>query len=105
MTPRPDFPTPPAFARALLARGAPAIPVHVADQLDAAGAEVRVLHDRMGLLLPILEPARTWYDRVDAQPSDETRTHLLAAVMGCRYCVHLRRGGAQPVVVRLVVDR
>lgn len=104
--PRPDFETRLAIARRLLARGAAPVPVHVADQLDAAGREVRMLHDRLGTVLPLLEPHRSWRQRIDPDPSDDVRAHLLAAVLGTEAsCVHLRRGGPQPAIIRLPLRR
>ena len=46
------------LAHAMIAHGGPPPSTHVRDQLGAAGAEARTLHDRMGLLLPVLEPGR-----------------------------------------------
>ena len=46
--PRATFPDRLALARRLVARGAARPPVHLADQLEAAGSEARVLHDRTG---------------------------------------------------------
>jgi hypothetical protein len=94
------------LARRLLARGTPGMPGHVADQLAAASADTRELHDRIGLLLPLLEPGRTWRQRMDASPSDDTRTYLLAALLGCTaVCSHLKRGGPQPAFARLPLRR
>ena len=95
-----------ALARRLLARGAPPAPVHLADQFDAAADEVRVLHDRLGVVLPLVAPDRTWHHRIDASPSDDVKAYLVAAVLGCEtYCCHLRRGGPQPAIVRLPLRR
>ena len=95
-----------ALARRLVARGAARPPVHLADQLDAAGRDARRLHDHIGAALPILEPGRAWYHRIDAIPSDEVRAYLLAAVLDCvNVCVHLRRGGPRPAIARLPLRR
>jgi hypothetical protein len=95
-----------ALARAMLARGAPAAPVHLADQFRAASADTRLLHDRIGVLMPLLEPGRNWRQRMDAEPPDDTRAYLLAALLGCtEACPHLRRGGPQPAFVRLPLHR
>jgi DNA-directed RNA polymerase subunit RPC12/RpoP len=90
----------------MIATGAPNTPVHIADQFAAATGEVREIADRLGTLLPILDPSRTWRQRVDADPSDEVRAHLLAVVLGCvTVCPHLRRGGPQVAIVRLALGR
>ena len=68
--PVPSFTTRLAVARAMLARGAPAAPVHLADQFRAASADTRELHDRIGVLMPLLEPGRHWRQRMDSSPSD-----------------------------------
>jgi hypothetical protein len=94
------------LARALIARGAAPTPVHVTDQLDAAGAEARVLHDRIGATLPLLEPDRSWFQRIDSSPSDDVRAYILAAMLDCTtVCVHIRRGGPQPAFVQLPLRR
>jgi len=94
------------LARDLLARGASVLPVHLADQFEAASAEVREVHDRLGVVLPLLAPDRTWRHRVEPCASDETRAYLVAGVLGCTtYCCHLRRGGPQPAFVRLPLRR
>jgi len=101
-----DFATRLRFARALIAGGATPAPGHLADQLDAASAEVREAHDRLGVVLPLVAPDRTWHHRIDASPSDDVKAYLLAAVLGCAaYCIHLRRGGPQPAFVRLPLRR
>ena len=94
------------LARELIAHRAPPPPVYLADQLDAAAADVRATHDRLGVLLPLLASDRTWYQRLDADASTDVRAHLLASVLGTEtYCCHLRRGGPQPVFVRLPLRR
>lgn len=103
---RSDFATRLTLAHALIARGAPAAPVHLADQLLAASADTRVLHDRIGLVMPLLEPGRQWRHLCDPAPSTDTRAHLLAALLGCSAaCCHLRRGGPQPAIARLPLHR
>src|SRR3954451_20417014 len=95
-----------AVARTMLARGAPAAAVHLADQFRAASADTRELHDRIGVLMPLLEPGRNWRQRMDSPPSDDTRAYLLAALLGCtEACPHLKRGGPQPAFVRLPLRR
>ena len=99
---RAPFPARLALARAMIARGMPAAPVHLADQFLAASAETRRHHDRIGAVLPLLEPERNWRRLLDTAPSTETRAYLLAAVLGCvEVCCHLKRGGPQPCIVRL----
>jgi hypothetical protein len=94
------------FARVLLPRGARTMPVHLADQLRAASTDTRHLHDRIGAIMPLLEPGRNWRQRMDASPSTETRAFLLAAVLGCStVCPHLKRGGPQPAIARLPLHR
>jgi hypothetical protein len=103
---RHDFATRLRLARAMIARGLPPAPVHVADQVAAAGAEAREHHDRLAMVLPLLEPGRNWRHRLASSPSDEIRAYLLAGVLGCTaYCVHLRRGGPQPAYIRLPLRR
>jgi hypothetical protein len=96
-----------ARAYRLLAHGPAEVPINERDQLDAAGRDARLLHDRMGALLPIFEPARPWHQRVDPSPSVHTRALLLAAVLGCldSVCCHLRKGGPQPAFVNLALRR
>jgi hypothetical protein len=110
MTRLPD-PTPFAvrLARAyhLLASSPPDVPISERDQLDAAGREVHDLHDRMGVLLPVVAPDRSWFHRTDSTPSTAVRAYLLAALLGCMgaVCVHLRKGGPQPAFVQLPLRR
>lgn len=95
-----------ALARRMVARGPVALAPHVTDQLDAAGRETKRFHDRLGRVLPALEPARNWRQRTDLDPDDDTRALLLAALLGCvNVCVHLRRGGPQPSFARLPLRR
>jgi hypothetical protein len=95
-----------AAARTMVARGAPAAPVYLADQLLAASADTRQIHDRIGTLMPLLEPGRNWRQRMDTEPSSETRAYLLAALLGCtEVCPHLKRSGPQPAIVRLPLHR
>lgn len=103
--PRAPFADRLALARKLIARRThPA--VHLADQLDAASAETQILHDRIGEVLPILQPDRNWRERVEVAPADEVKSLLLAAVLDCTtMCVHLRRGGPRPAFVQLPLRR
>jgi len=95
-----------SLARRLIARGAARQPVPLADQLAAAGSEARVLHDRIGAALPILQPDRDWRQRIEVAPSDDVRAYILAAVLDCvNVCVHLRRGGPRPAFVQLPLRR
>jgi hypothetical protein len=95
-----------ALARQMVARRAPQPPVHLADQLGAAGREVRQIHDHLMSVLPQIEPDRHWRQRMDAEPSDEVRAVLLASLMGCTtICLHLRRGGPRPAIARLSLRR
>lgn len=103
---RHDFATRLALARRLISRGMAAPTVHLADQLAAAGSEARVLHDHIGAALPVLQPDRDWRSRVEADPSDDVRAYLLAALMGCTtVCIHIRRGGPRPAFVQLPLRR
>src|SRR5689334_19562745 len=104
--PRVPFTTRLAYARTLLARGVPAPAVHVADQFAAASADTRALHDRIGAIMPLLQPGRNWRQRMDPAPSDNMRAYLLAALVGCTtVCPHLKRGGPQPAIARLPLRR
>lgn len=105
--PAAPFPDRLALARRMVARGASRPPTCLADQLDAAVREVRVLHERLGATLPLVDPGRNWRQRADLDPSDEVRSYLLAALLGCTaaVCIHLRRGGPQPAVCRLAMRR
>ena len=101
-----DFATRLRLARELLARGPAPMPVHLADQFEAASAEVREAHARLGALLPLLHPERTWRQRVEPCASDDVRAYLLAVVLDCSaVCCHLKRGGPQPAFVRLPLRR
>jgi len=94
------------LARELIAQRAPTAPIHLADQFDAAAAEVRAAHDRLGVLLPLLALDRTWYQRLDIAASDDVRAYLLAGVLGTEAsCYHLRHGGPQPAFIRLPLRR
>jgi len=105
-TPRASFADRLNVARRLLARGASRPPVHLANQLEAAGKDARVLHDRLVAALPILQPDRQWYGRVEVAPSDEVKALLLAAILDCTtMCIHLRRGGPRPAFVQLPLRR
>lgn len=96
-----------AVARRLLARGAKTVPVHLADQLVAAGREAGRIADRVGALMLIFEPSRDWFHRRHADASDEVRAYVLTAVLGCiaDVCCHLRRGGPRPAHVLLPLRR
>jgi hypothetical protein len=88
-------------ARELLARGPAPMPLHLADQFDAASSEICEAHDRLRAVIPLLAPDRRWHHRVEQDSSAETRAYLVAGVLGCEtYCCHLRRGGPQPAFVR-----
>ena len=93
-------------ARAMLARGAPPAPAHLADQFRAASADTRELHDRIGMLMPLLEPGRNWRQRMDAsrQPTPG-RSCWPRCSAAPKSCPHLRRGGPQPTFVRLPLHR
>ena len=105
-TPRSPFADRLALARRLIARGASRPPVHLADQLDAAGSEARALHDHIGAALPILQPDRDSRHRIEADPSDDVRAYILAATLDCTaVCVSLRRGGPRPAFVQLPLRR
>ena len=106
MTARYPFSDRLALARRLVARRSARPPVHLADQLEAAGSEARVLHDCIGATLPVLEPERNWRHRVEADPTDNVKAYLLATVLDCTtVCVHLRRGGPRPAFVQLALRR
>jgi hypothetical protein len=95
-----------AAARQMIARGAAGVPGHLADQFAAATGETRQITDRLGVLMPVLQPDRHWRQRVEAQPSDDVRAYLLAGLLACGdVCPHLRRGGPQPAVVCLALGR
>src|SRR5215210_5981402 len=90
----------------MVARGATPAPVHLADQFGAAGRAARQLHDRLGAVLPALDPWRHWRHRIDAGVSDDVRAWLLAAMLDCTtVCIHLRRGGPRPAIVQLPLRR
>ena len=103
--PRASFADRLALAQRLIARRAhPA--VHLVDQLEAAGAEAEVLHDRIGSTAPILQPDRTWRQRIEVAPSDDVKSLILAAILDCTtMCIHLRRGGPRPAFVQLPLRR
>jgi hypothetical protein len=106
MTARSSFAERLRVARELIARGAQHPSGHVADQLAAAAADTRRLHDRIGVVMPLLEPGRDWRQRVAPSPSAEVRAYLLAGVLGCKtVCPHLRKGGPQPALVMLPLRR
>jgi hypothetical protein len=96
-----------AVAREMMAKPMRMPPTWIGDQLAAAAAETRIVHERVGAVLPILEPDRSWRRR-DADPTAESTAYLLAALLGClaRLCCHLRRGGGpQPAVAHLPLRR
>jgi len=91
-----------ALAQRMIAHGPRPLPGHVADQLGAASSDTRQLHDRIGVVMPLLQPDRHWRQRVDAAPASGAWAYLLAALLGCTtICPHLRKGGPQPAIVRL----
>src|SRR5215211_6860130 len=95
-----------ALAHRLIACGPTPAPTHITDQLAAAGSEAAALHDQIGAALPVLQPDRTWRQRIEADPSDDVRAYILAAVLDCTtVCVHLRRGGPRPGFVSLPLRR
>jgi hypothetical protein len=96
-----------AVARELVACGAPAPSVDLADQLGAAGKEARGLHDRIGALASALHAGRPWYHRREHAVEDDVRAYLVAAVLDCLpdSCSHLRKGGPQPALALLPLRR
>lgn len=106
MKTHPPFPVRLAAAQRLLARRTASMPEHLSDQLDAASSETASMATRLGMLLPILSPERSWFQRENTSPSELVRAYILAAVLGCtEVCPHLRRGGPQPAIVRLPLRR
>ena len=102
----PDFRSRLAYARKLLARGEPSMPLHLADQFASAATDALAIHDTLGAVLPLIEPERGWHHRIDANPSDTVRSYLVAALFGSTtVCSHLKHGGPQPAVVRLPLRR
>jgi hypothetical protein len=62
--------------------------------------------DRLGLVLPRIEPGRNWRQHRDNEPSDETREMLLAGLLSCvNICLHFRRGGPRPAIARPAMHR
>jgi hypothetical protein len=100
------FPARLAIAREMLDRPTRTPPTWMVDQLGAAVGGTRTFHERVGALLPVLEPERNWRPLV-TDPTAEVTAYLTAAVLGCpgRLCCHLRRGGPQPALAHLPLRR
>ncbi|MGI8753577.1 MAG: hypothetical protein ACR2MN_14945 [Acidimicrobiales bacterium] len=90
-----------ALARHILAGPGPSLPDHVIDQLGAASAQVAAGIARAGRVMPALQPLSGWSARPSTTTSADQLAHLLAGLLGCRPCHHLRREGPQPVVAAL----
>lgn len=79
-------------------------PPHVVDQIQAAARDTAGHAAVAGVVLRATQPNRGWQEL--QQPS--TRTHQLYVVAGlidCAPCCHLRRGGPQPAFARLPLRR
>lgn len=102
------FPDRLALARRLVAEvsGSPTLPVHLADQLQAAVRDAAALLERAAALLPLVDPERNWR-LLRGEPTAERLAYLLAGVLGSlgAVCPHLRSGAVQPAVVWLAQRR
>lgn len=97
-----------AAARAVATgRATRRLPTGLRDQLHAAATETAELQHRLFAMVRALEPGRGWRSpaATDEAASIERTAHAVAAITGCRSCVHLRRGGPQPAVARLALHR
>jgi hypothetical protein len=81
------------------------IPVAVADQVAAASADAMATLENAAVILPSLDPESGWTRRDVTGPGADQLAHLLAAILGCSLCIHLRRGGPQPATVDLATRR
>lgn len=94
-----------ARARAMLAAAADRqLPQHIHDQIGAAAKDAFAFHADVVSTLRTIDPHRRWQARSDEAPS-EARAYLLAALLICAPCPHLRGGGPQPGIARLPLKR
>ena len=102
-----DFTTRLAAARQLLAWGdGPPVPVRLDDQFKAASVDAGRLQERIGTVMPLVEPGRNWRQRQEPRPSTDMRAYLIAGLSSwTALCPHLRREGSQPTIVSLPLRR
>jgi hypothetical protein len=99
-----SFPERLTQARRLLAQERPPLPLHLVDQMEAASMDALRLQQRTAAVLRAVDPDRGWRQAIAAL-DDEQEATILAAIMGCRPCRHLRKGGPQPAVARLPLEQ
>jgi hypothetical protein len=81
------------------------LPVDVADQAKAAARDARCLLHRLGAIEELVVPGRFHGCRDLNDPGRHSHARLLAAVIACRPCWHLRQNGSQPSVAALPTRR
>lgn len=75
------------------------------DQIEAAARDARHVVGDAGRLLRMIQPDRGWREKIVENAADERYAYLLAGVLGCQPCPHLRRGGPQPGFAQLPLQR
>lgn len=81
------------------------LPVQHLDQLRAAAREAHGFAHDAGAFLKAVAPSRGWRNIERAVPTPEQHAYLLAALLGCILCPHLRKEGPQPVIASLPLAR
>jgi hypothetical protein len=81
------------------------LPVHLADQAEAAASDALALLGRISAVEEVLAPGRLHGLTVLDDPHRHRQARILAGVIACTPCWHLRKGGPQPGVVMLPTRR
>jgi hypothetical protein len=81
------------------------VPLSVLDQAQAAADESLGILLDIGQAMATIDPEREWRHTVQDVPSADVRAHLLAGLLGCRPCIHLRREGPQPAMAALALRK
>jgi hypothetical protein len=80
-------------------------PVDVADQAEAAARDALELVRRIGAVEELRSPGRLHGLTMIDDSGHHRRARILAAVLACSPCWHVRNGGPQPAVVSLPTRR
>ena len=94
-----------AAARRLVTINTAQMAAGMADQVEAASGESFEALVAAGVVLALVQPDRKWHFSTQDAPTDEVKAHLVAGILGCVPCVHLRRGGPQPAMAALPLRR
>lgn len=75
---------------------------HEVDQVQAACRHAALMTAHTAEVLKFVQPWRGWREKINA-PNDDEHAYLVAAILGCQPCIHLRKEGPQPAIAQLPV--